>query len=319
MKKNKNFGTLFMAFAKGKESTDGVAFKRYIGVAPCYVRHVNPTKEEMEKAFNTTLDDAPEYVGTQEVDENGTKVQYPNVRVTFLVQPDPEKVGFDAGLISVSLFIRKQFRFNKDKTKVQVIDKYGRTAWVTPEECKNHLIPMYSNGPANLDKDYRPAYVGEEDLTNFLIAYLNIPNVMRYNRTEKKWYMVDNPEDSECRLDHIEDYFKGDFSELKELLSYQPDNRLKILFGVRTSDDNKQYQATYNQMFLRNSNSDYSKLEEDVRARKEAGSYSTTEFAVCDFREYTVDSTDFSANAGGDSSLPFAAPDSNNPWGQMGK
>lgn len=316
MKKNsKDFSVLMMAIAKGKESTDGASFKRYIGVAPCFVRMVNPTKEEMEKAFNTTLENAPEYVGEQEVDEDGAKVKYPNVRVSFLVQPDPKNVGFDAGLLSVSLFLRKQFRFNKDKSKVQVIDKYGRTAWATAEEVKNHQIPMYSNGPANLDKDFRLAYVGEEDLTNFIIAYLNIPGVMRYNKTEKKWYMVDNPQDSECRLDHIEDYFKGDFSELRELLSYQPDNKLKILFGVRTGDDSRQFQATYNQMFLKNSNNDYTKLEEDVRSRKEAGSYSTTEFLIADFREYKVEETTFAPN--GDSAMPFAAPDNNNPWAAM--
>lgn len=316
MKKlKKNFGVLMMAIAKGKESTEGTSYKRYHGIAPCYVRMVNPTKEEMEKAFNTTLENAPEYLGEQEVDDNGTMVKYPTVRITFLVHPDPEKVGFDAGLISVPLFLRKQFRFNKDKSKVQVIDKYGRTAWASPEEVKNHEIPMYTNGPANIDKDFRPAYVGEEDLTNFIIAYLNIPGVMRYNKAEKKWYMVENPQDSECRLDHIEDYFKGNYSELKELLSYQPKNKLKILFGVRTNDENKQFQATYTQMFLKNSVADYAKIEEDVNNRKAAGAYSTTDFLIGDFREYTVEETNFAANGGGD--LPFAAPDTNNPWGNM--
>lgn len=315
MKKNNvDFNVLMMAIAKGKESTDGVSFKRFIGIAPCFVKAVNPSKEELEEAFSTTLEKAPEYVGEQEVEEDGVKVKYPNARVTFLVHPDPEKVGFDAGLISVSLFVRKQFRFNKDKSKVQVIDKYGRTAWATAEEVKNHQIPMYSNGPANLDKDFRPAYVGEEELTNFIISYLNIPSVMRYNKTERKWYMVDNPQDSECRLDHIEDYFKGDFSELKEILSYQPSNKLKVLFGVRSGDDGKQYQAVYSQMFLKNSNTDYTKLEEDVKNRKEAGSYSTTEFLIADFREYTVEETSFTTS---ESSMPFAAPDTNNPWGQM--
>lgn len=314
-KNNKDFSVLMMAIARGKESTDGASIKRYIGIAPCFVSAVNPSKEEMEKAFNTTLENAPEYVGEQEVDEDGQKVKYPNVRITFLVHPNPEKVGFDAGLISVSLFVRKQFRFNKDKSKVQVIDKYGRTAWATADEVKNHQIPMYTNGPANLDKDFRPAYVGEEDLTNFIIAYLNIPSVMRYNRAEKKWYMVDNPQDSECRLDHIEDYFKGDFSELKELLSYQPKNKLKILFGVKSGDDGKQFQAVYNQMFLKNSVNDYAKLEEDVKSRKEAGSYSTTEFLIADFREYTVTETSFDSNGGGN--MPFATPDTNNPWSQL--
>lgn len=316
MKKNRK-GIAFMAIARGKESTEGVGFKRFVGVAPCFVRGVNPTKAEMEEAFNATLESEPEYVSVQEVDENGAKVKYPSARISFLVNPDPEKVGFDAGLITVSMFIRKQFRFNKDRSKIQVIDKYGRTAWVTQDEMKTHAIPMYSNGPANIDADYRPAYVGEEALTNFLIAYLNIPSPMRYNKTEKKWYPSDNPQESECRLENPDKFFSNDFSELRECISYQPNNKVKILFGVRTTDDNKQYQAAFTDMFLRNSNNDYSKLDTAVQEKKEAGAYSTTEFVVGDFREYDVNATDF--QNGNNANMPFAPADStsDNPWGQV--
>lgn len=308
MKKN---GHLFMAIAKGKESTEG-DFKRYIGVASCFIKGLNPSKAELEEIYGTPQEKDPEYVGTVEVDEGGSKVKYPNVRLSFLALPDPEKVGIELKPLNVALFLQKRFRYNKDKTKVQVIDKYGRTAWVTIEQAKNHEIPVYSNGPANLDKDYRPAYVGEEDLTNFLIAYLNIPSVMRYNNSEKKWYLVDNPEDSECRLDHIEDYFKGDFSELKAALSLQPTNKVKVLFGIRTDSEGRQYQAAFTQMFLKNNITDYSKLDANVQERKNAGAYPTTEFEVVDFHEYTVKSSTLTDNADAD---PFgAAPAGTNPW-----
>lgn len=155
--------------AKGKESVEGAGYKRYIGIAPCFVKAVNPTKAELELLLNTQLENEPEYIKVQ--DNDGEEVQ--TVRISFIVKPDPDKTGMDVSPITVSLWLRKQYRFNKDKSKVQVIDKYGRTAWVTQEELKTHAIPQYSNGPANLDPDYRPCYVGEEDLTNFLIAYLN--------------------------------------------------------------------------------------------------------------------------------------------------
>lgn len=292
--------------AKGKESTEGASYARYIGVAPCFVKAVNPTKAELEMLLNTSLENEPEYIGEQ--DENGQKIQ--TARISFYVQPDPEKTGMEVSPISVSLWLRKQYRYNKDKTKVQVIDKYGRTAWVTSEELKTHAIPQYSNGPANLDKDYRPAYVGEEDLTNFLIAYLNIPAVMRYNQSEKKWYMVDNPQDSECRLDHIEDYFKGDFSELKECVTFQPQNKVKILFGVKTNNEGRLLQAVFTQMFLRNSVNDYNRLEAAVKERKENGAYGTTEFEIGNFREYTVNETTFTATE--PQANPFEGPAS--PW-----
>ena len=298
-----------MAIAKGKESTEGVGYKRYIGVAPCFVKAVNPTKAELEMLLNTQLEKDPEY--TSEVDDdNGNKIN--TARITFVVQPDIDKTGIETGPITVTLWLRKQFRYNKEKTKVQVIDKYGRTAWVTSEELKTHAIPQYSNGPANLDPDYRPCYVGEEDLTNFLIAYLNIPRVMKYNQNEKKWYMVDNPQDSECRLDHIEDYFKGDFSELQECATFQPQNKVKILFGVKTNDQGQLHQAVFTQMFLRNSVNDYNILDAAVKERKENGAYGTTEFEIDSFREYTVKETDFTETSADPFSQPAGATPS--PW-----
>lgn len=300
-----------MAISKGKESVE-VEFKRYTGVAPCFIKGLNPNKAQLEEIYGNSQDKEPEYIGEVEVLEKDTKVKYPNVRLSFLALPDPEKVGVELKPISVSLFLQKRYRYNRDQTKVQVIDKYGRTAWVTIDQCKNHEIPMYSNGPANLDKDYRPAYVGEEELTNFLINYLNIPSVMRYNQAEKKWYMVEHPEDSECRLDHIEDYFKGNFSELREAIALQPTNKVKILFGIRTDNEGRQYQAVFTQMFLRNNVTDYSKLDAAVQERKNNGAYSTTEFDVTDFHEYSVKSTTLTDNTVSD---PFASTSSvSSPW-----
>lgn len=298
-----------MAISRGKESTEG-DFKRYIGVAPCFIKGLNPNKAQLEEIYGNPQDKEPEYVSEVEVTEGSNKVKYSNVRLSFLTLPDPDKVGMELKPISMTLFLQKRYRYNKDQTKIQVIDKYGRTAWVTIEQCRNHEIPVYSNGPANLDRDYRPAYVGEEDLTNFLIAYLNIPSVMRYNQSEKKWYIVDHPEDSECRLDHIEDYFKGDFSELRGALSLQPTNKVKILFGIRTDNEGRQYQAAFTQMFLRNNVTDYSKLDAAVQERKNAGAYATTEFEAVDFHEYSVKSTTLQNNQSSD---PFTS--SPNPWG----
>lgn len=295
----------FMAFAKGAVSTEGADVKRYIGVAPVFIKAVNPDKATLEKLYNTSLDNDPEYVTEKE--------GITSARINFIVKTDAEKCGIDF-ITGASFFIRKEYRFNKDQTKVQVIDKYGRTAWVTKEQCKNHEIPVYSNGPANLDKDYRACYVGEEELTNFLKNYMNIPNVQKYNKVENKWYMVDNPQDCEARLENIESYFKGDFSELRAIVAMQPENKVKLMFGVRTTDDNKQYQSVYTQMTLKNNVTDYSKLDEDLQSRKQAGAFATTEFEATEIREYTVEATDFND---GSQEAPFGAPTegANSPWG----
>ena len=306
--KKTNFA--FMAFASGKESTEGSAVKRYVGVAPVYVLAVNPNKAELEKLYNTQLENDPEYLSEVEVGEEKRKVA--NVRLDFIVKTDAEKCGGIEFITKIPFFIRKEYRINRDGSKVQVIDKYGRTAWVTKEQCQAHEIPVYKNGPANIDKDYRPAFHGEEELTNFIKAYLNIPNVMKY--VNNTWVMVDKPEDCEARLESIAEYFKGNFKELRDVIALQPNNKVKALFGVRSTDDNKQYQAVYNQMFLKNNINDYSKLDADLQERKAAGAYSNTEFEVCELKEYNVESTDLSNSGSNDMPFPSAEP-SETPWG----
>ena len=293
---------LFMAVAKGR-STDTAEYKRYIGVAPVFINAVNPTKKELEGFYNTTIDNEPKYLG--EVEVNDKKI--PNVRIDFIVTTDETVVG-TALRTKISFFIRNEYRYNRDRTKVQVIDKYGRTAWVTIEQAKNHEIPTYSNGPANLDKDYRPLYYGEEQLTEFIRAYLGILPVMKY--VDNTWVMREHPEEYEIRLDKIANYFKNDFSELKEIITYQPNNKVKVLFGVRTTDDNKMYQTVFTDMFLKNSNSDYTKLARAVQERKDAGAYSTTDFEVCDLKEYVVKPTEIAETPSVvEDDLPMG-----NPW-----
>lgn len=305
---------LFMAVAKGKVSSEGGDIKRYIGVAPVFVLAVNPTKSKLEEIYGTTIENDPVYIGETEVGEDKKKVA--QVRLDFIVKIDGEKckdvdgTSIDA-ITRVSFFIRNQYRTNTAGDKVQVIDKYGRTAWVTKEQFSKKEIPMYSNGPANLDKDYRACFWGEEQLTNFIRAYLNIPNVMKY--VNKQWVLIDNPEEAEVRLDDIANYFKGNFAELNEILTYQPQNKVKLLFGVRTTDDNRQFQAVYTEMFLKNGVTDYSRLDKDVQERKNAGAYSTTEFEVCDLKVYHVGATPVSSLPN-NTDMPDFTGTAPNPW-----
>ena len=296
---------VMMAFGKAQESKEAAEIKRFTGVGSVFVVGVNPNKSELEKLYERELDKDPEYV----TEKDGVV----SARIDFIVKTDTAaKCNNDIELLTkVSMFIRKEYRFNKDKTKVQVIDKYGRTAWVTKEQAKNHEIPVYSNGkPANIDKDYRPAYVGEEDITNFLKLFLGIPNVEKWVQNEETGRrevvgLVDNPEDCECRLENIEDYFKGKFNEIRDAVNLMPNNKIKVLFGVRTTDDGKQYQDVYTRKFLSNAVSVYDKLAEDVQSNKDNGAYPNTEFVIADLQEYTVQATNFNNNNNDNGDMPF--------------
>lgn len=287
---------LFMAFSKGtKSSEEGAQLKRYIGVASVKVLGVNPTKTQLEDFYKTTIDNEPNYLGEVENDDKKIKT----VRVDFIVKVAEGKYkdaeGNDIDLINrITFFIRNEYKFNRDKTKVQVIDKYGRTAWPTIEEAKNHVIPTVGSGnQARIDSGYRPAFVGEEELTEFLKTFLNIPSVEKWSNRQIVG-LIDNPDDALSRLEHITDYFSGNISEIADIVKFQPENKVKVLFGIKTTESNKKYQDVYTRMFLRNGNSDYSKLDGDVKAAQNAGAYPNTVFEVCDLHEYVETPTNFS-------------------------
>lgn len=295
----------FMAFATGKESTEN-EIKRYIGVAPVYVLAVNPSKSELEKLYQRELENEPEYVSQNEIE--GTK--YPQVRLDFIIKSDVEKTGIET-VNKVAFFLTNKERTNKDGSKVQVINKYGETTWLSVEDAKTGNIPENLNW---FDaSDMRPAYMGEQELTEFIKTYLNIPN-KSYKRRDGVIVELPNLADAEARLDDIDNYFKGNVSELTSVIKLQPKNKIKCMFGVKTTDTNKQYQAVYNQKFLKNNVTDYSRLEADLESRKSFGAYPTTEFSTCDLQEYKIEPTKF-GNSSEDDKLPFGnEAESNSPW-----
>lgn len=313
-----------MAIAKGRISAEAQEFKRYIGVAPMFIKAVNPSKSEHEELFETELEDAPVYIGTKS-DADGNEFQTARISVVF--NPDIEKIGFDMPFISMALFLENRPRYNADKTKVQVIDKYGNTGWPTIEEAKAHAtILKNKNGEdynSNLDKDYRPAYVGEEDLMNFVKTYLNIPSRLTYDRDSKTWgpNTKVKAEECECRFDNLTAVFKGDFSEIKDALGFQPTNKVKVLLGVRTdSESGKLYQAVYTKKFLSNAATNYSSLDKEIQdmiANAAAnGRTLTTEYDVNAVHEYVVTPTQFAPTTTTDSNeMPFEAPEvGSSPW-----
>ena len=308
---------VLMAIASGSVSTE-VVRKLYIGVAPVYVVGVNPDKAEIEKLYNTTLDNEPDYLSTTSVGPEGNKKEAAQVRIDFILKTDKVKCDGVEALSKITFFLTDAIKYNKDNTKVQVIDKYGNTAWPTIEEAKQHAVILKkadgSTYNPHIDKDYRPAYIGEAELTDFIKNYLNIPNVLKWKDGQVVGY-IDNPSDAEARLDKIGSYFKGDFTELRSVIKLQPNNRVKVMFGVRTTDDNKQYQAVYNQMTLKLGVNDYSRLDADLQTRKSKGAYPTTEFSIEPFHEYVVTPTDFSQN----DPLGVNTAPSDNPWDNWDK
>ena len=288
-----------MAFSKGTSSEATSQIKRYVGIAPVKVRGINPTKDELNAFFGSNIEEEPVYIS--EVEINGSKI--PQVRLDFLVetQLDNDEVFKSR----VTFFLRKMHRVSTSG-KIQVIDKYGRTVWVTPEEAQNKQIPVYSNGPANISLPYKPVYSGEEELIDFLRCYLNIDNPANYK--DGKWVMKTGAELESCEscLDEIDKYFTGNISELKAIVEFQPENEVKVLFGVRTSDDGRQFQTTFTRRFVRNRATNYNRLAKELNEAKAAGAYSTSYFEIAPLHEYVVEPTAFDQ--------PTSTEEPKSPW-----
>lgn len=301
---NKN--NVFFAFGKAVETKETTAIKRYIGIAPVQIVAVNPTKTELENIYNTTLEKEPEYLGSTE--KNGKNV--PHIRVDFVVKTNPEKSNGIEMTTKMSFFVKKSYMTNKDDTKIKVIDKYGRTAWVTKEEYQNKLIPMTQNGPARIDNGYRPCYVGEEELLKFIKNYLGINDVDEY--VDKVWRMRANPQDYEAGFSNIEKWFGGDISEIKSAIAMMPNNYVRVLFGIRHTDDGKEYQDAFNKATLKYNAKKNTPIEKALNDAKQNGAYPNTDFEICELKEYNPTPTDLNAPAVSDDDLPFG--NENSPW-----
>lgn len=293
MKKTIN-AVSFLAIGKTQESKETQEFKRYVGLASSYVLAVNPTKKELDELRGFESQNEPEYI---KEGENGKEAH-----INFLVKTDPE-ANNGIEITSLLMFtLRATPAYNKDETKVQVIDQYGNVTWANTEDAKaGKKLLAASGAELKIDAKYRMACVGEADLVGFLKKYLCIADAFNY--VNGSWILKDNASECVFALEHIKDYFKGDFKELKEALALQPNNKVKLLYGVRTTDDGKQFQtvASRDDLILHNNagSNAITKLATRLAEMKSNGSFANTDFRVQELAEYDVQPTNLEQPASG--------------------
>lgn len=307
MKEINNYS--FLTIGKTQESTETAeGFKKYIGVGSSHVLAVNPDKKKMEELLGYEMKEDPKYLIKN---EDTNKVE--EARVTFVVRTDPDT---NNGIEITNLLtfpIKMTPEYNRDETTMRVIDKYGNSVRANVEDAKaGKALP----GNLKIDQSgYRIAYSGEADLVTFLKQYLCVPSALNY--VNGAWGLNDQADKGKFELDKLKDIFTGDFSEIRKAIELQPNNKVKLLYGVRTAETEngtRQYQtiATKGDFILRNSagSNAYAKLEKDLKSAKDAGSYATTDFEVCELKEWTVEPTDLSKPA----SEASASDNNKMPW-----
>lgn len=330
---NNTLNTLFMAFAKGNVSVEAgeSTYKKYVGVSNVRVLCVNPTKNEIKKYTGYEPKEEPVYTGVQQVD--GKDVPY--ARVTFLLQTVAEKNGGIDTTYQLNYFIRNQYRKSTNSGTFQVIDNYTNTAWADEATIKAGAPITYNKKDgsgtveASIIGKYRPVYVGEVALTNFIKEYLNIgkmPTVGVNKNTNAREIREDNGYEwingtrvpmsndklAECECtftaDEIQAMFKGDFSAVKNAIELQPKNEVKAVFGIRTNED-REYQEVYSRV-IRTRSSNVDVIQVDIENAKNNGGLNGREYSFEPIHEYVVTPSDVSANTAN----PFDAAVAADPW-----
>jgi len=288
----------FLTVGKTSESTEaGEGYKKCIGLGSCSVLAVNPDAKKLEEIYGREMP-VPDYAG----EKDGVKW----ARIDFIVKTDPEVCNGIETIARATFFIRNEAAINREGTRQQVIDIYGNTSYGDIEDVKAKKPLLTSNGnPAKIGPVYRPTYNGEADLVAFLKAFLVVPEAFIY--PNGKWELGPKADEGKFGLDNIKDYFNGNVKEVKDAIALQPNNKVKLLFGVRTTDDNKQYQdvCTRGDLILPNYSNALDRLEKRLTDAKANGSFPNTEYKVCMLQEYKVEASNLESAAESTAATPW--------------
>lgn len=291
MKKVSNHVSFLMVGKTEESSEASEGFDRYVGLGTSRVLAINPTKAELEKIYGREIQNDPEYTVERD-DQKG-------VIVDIIVQTDPELCdGIDMiNHLRFNLFPTKQT--NKDGSKVRIVDNYGNAQWMLIEDANAHKKCLTADGnPQKIDDNYRIAFTGEADILDFLRKFLF--NKDSFNMPNGTWTKKADADDVVIGFEDPKKLFSGNVSEVKELIALQPNNKIKLLYGVKKVENAETGKISYRQtvcssydLMLRNnaSASAISQLEKNLKSSKDAGLFAKVEYAVQKLKKWEVQPT----------------------------
>lgn len=205
---------------KLKEQTQLPEFTKKVGLFEAKVIAVNPTAEEYKDLLDIELKEdskAVEYLG--ENLEGKTKL-----RLDFWLKEIKSGDKF-----KLTFFLENKEKENKDGTKKQYINAVGTTTW---SEDADSLPDWFTK------RDYRVAFVGEDELYNFLRTWLGN---LDYRDAETTLQLDWKP------------LMKGNVKDLKNLVGGALTTNIVAMATIKTvvkEDQTREYQGVYNKGFL---------------------------------------------------------------------
>ena len=274
-----------MSISTGTETKETQGGARLMtGLVPMMVVAVNPSKKELEQIYGRDLEKEPEYISA---DEAGVK----KLRVDFIMKTViNDKLGCNEEIITkVPFFLEDKPAYTSDGSKVYMLNLYGENACIPVEDAKKNTLP--DNMQWYNTTKMRPAYRGEIELVGFLKQYLGIPNRAFKDK------VIPDVSKAEIQLEKIKNYFNGDIKEFVSVVNLRkPTNIILLAGGVRTTDDNKQYQAWYLKKPLKYGTTNLDYIKRDIAERQ---SQMNVDFGPADlrFRIYNNEPTVFEGPA----------------------
>jgi hypothetical protein len=205
---------------KKRESTQLPEFTKKVGLFEAKVIAINPDAEEYKEVVGMELKEdskALEYLGENQ--DGDTKLRI-DVWLEEVKNGDKFKVSF---------FLEDKERVNKDGSKTQYINNIGSCSWA---DDPNNLAEWFTK------RDYRKAYVGEEDFYNFLRTWLGDLDYRDAETTlQLEWKKL----------------MKGNLKDLKSQIDGEYCTNVVALATIRTvikEDETKEYQGVYSKGFL---------------------------------------------------------------------
>lgn len=195
-------------------------FAKKVGLFEAEVVAINPTTEEYKEVLDIELpaeSKATEYLGKS---RDGNTYLRVDVWLKDVKSGDKFKTTF---------FLEDKERENKDGSKKQYINNIGRCSWA---DDPNNLADWFTK------RDYRVAYVGEEELYEFFRTWLSKLDYMK----EKSVLQAD-----------WKKLMKGNVSELKGQVNGAYCTNIGALATVIMKEKDgksKEYQGVYNKAFL---------------------------------------------------------------------
>lgn len=216
----------------------------YCGVGAIKVLMFSPNRQQLNRLLNYEPDkeqEELEYV-KDDVEVKGaddSSTFHKQVNVDVWVEDLKFKEKF-----KIRFTITDKVRTSKDGSKTQYVNQLGQTSWVDDVSNLTEFFSKFKltdkNDKSNvtyIDKEYKEALMGEEQLYNFLAKWLNFSSFEPKNN---------------IFLDRKK-LFKGDFSELNSLVGDFEDNSVGACFAVKTKTEDegdKKYQVVSNKFFL---------------------------------------------------------------------